>query len=43
MDKRKNLKIYTKPSLKVHGDLKDITKAGQSGSGDFAHRYGTHS
>jgi hypothetical protein len=40
MDDEKKFKTYTKPFLSVHGDLKNVTQAGQSGRGDFAHKYG---
>jgi hypothetical protein len=38
--KKDNLKKYKKPVLKVHGDLKNITLAGQDFSGDYAGKYG---
>lgn len=31
---------YSKPILKNHGDLKNVTRAGQDGSGDYAGKYG---
>jgi len=31
---------YKKPILKVHGDLKEITLAGQDLEGDYAGKYG---
>jgi len=36
----KNKKEYIKPILKDHGDLKDVTRAGQDGKGDYAGKYG---
>ncbi len=37
---KKEFKKYNKPTLKKHGDLKLITKAGQDGKGDYAGKYG---
>lgn len=37
---KENLKEYKKPILKVHGNLKDITKAGQDLTGDYAGKFG---
>ncbi len=40
MDEEKELKNYTKPILKIHGDLKDITQGGQSsGTEPRTHQY----
>lgn len=32
---------YSKPVLKYHGNLKEVTLAGQDGSGDYARKYGS--
>lgn len=38
MNKEKKLKDYIKPTLEIHGDLKNITKGGQnSGSEPRSH------
>lgn len=35
----KNKKKYNKPHVTVHGNLIDLTKAGETGTGDFAGKH----
>jgi hypothetical protein len=42
-NKKNKLKTYNKPQLNVFGNLVDITKGGEEGSGDKAGRYGHYS
>ncbi len=37
---RKNKSKYIKPILKRHGNLKNVTRAGQDFKGDYAGKYG---
>jgi len=34
-------KEYNKPILKIHGNIKEMTKAAQDGSGDYAGKFGS--
>jgi len=40
MKEKKVFKKYSKPVIKFYGNLKNVTKAGQDGTGDYAGRYG---